>query len=176
MHQGGTMKNKYLNLMSIAGFFISLDQLTKLMIYQNYKIHQSTVVIQDFFNITYVRNFGAAFGFLADSNPAFRDMFFLIIPPIALVIILAILKGVDEKNKVEIIALSCVFGGAIGNYIDRLRFGFVVDFLDFHYKDKFTYPAFNVADIAIVIGISILFLLMLLESIENHKAKQQQKG
>jgi signal peptidase II len=88
-------------------------------------------------------------------------------PPIALMIILAILRGVRETDRWTIAALSAVFGGAIGNYIDRLRYGYVIDFLDFTIvynpssipPGRFVYPSFNVADIAIVCGVAILLFL-----------------
>jgi len=72
-----------------------------------------------------------------------------------------VLRTVSDKDKIQIVALSFVFGGAIGNYIDRVRFRYVIDFLDFHFKNKYVWPAFNVADISIVTGISILILLMI---------------
>lgn len=153
------MKKKIMFLISIAGFFIALDQATKLYIHTHFQLSESITVINNFFNITYVKNPGAAFGFLASSNPFFRDAFFLIIPPVALVIIIMILRTVDSNDRIQIVALSSVFGGAIGNYIDRLRLRYVIDFLDFHYKNVYSWPAFNVADIAIVTGICILFLL-----------------
>ena len=144
-----------------------IDQLTKIYIHTHYQLGESTVVFSGFFNITYVRNFGAAFGFLAQSHPAFREIFFLSMPPIALLVILLILRGVRDNDWWQIVALSAVFGGAIGNYIDRLRFRYVIDFLDFHYLDQYTWPAFNVADSAIVGGVSLLLFLMLTEKQED---------
>ena len=125
---------------------------------------ESIPVIPGYFNFTYVRNPGAAFGFLAQSHPTFRETFFLIMPPIALVIILLILKTVPDNDLLQIVALSSVFGGAIGNYIDRLKYGYVVDFLDFHWQEKYTWPAFNIADSAIVCGVILLLILMFFEN------------
>lgn len=163
------MKQKLTLLALISGFSIAMDQATKLWIHANFYLGQSIEVIPNFFNITYVKNPGAAFGFLANSNPFFRDMFFLIIPPVALVVIYMILRTVDVKDRIQIFALSCVFGGAIGNYIDRLRLRYVIDFLDFHYQNTYSFPAFNVADISIVTGICLLFLL----SFRKHPAPTQ---
>ncbi|MFM6929839.1 MAG: signal peptidase II [Bdellovibrio sp.] len=165
------MKKKYLWLAAIAGFLVALDQVVKIYIHTHYHLGESTVVIPDFFNLTYVRNFGAAFGFLAESHPSFRELFFLSMPPIALVIILGILRGVKDNDTKQIIALSSIFGGAIGNYIDRLRFRYVIDFLDFHLYGKWSWPAFNIADMAIVGGVCLLLALMF---IENKKEKQKQ--
>ncbi|MFP5519607.1 MAG: signal peptidase II [Bdellovibrionia bacterium] len=161
------MQKKYIWLMVISGFLIALDQVTKIYIHTHFSLGESISVIPDFFNLTYVRNFGAAFGFLAETHPTFREIFFLVMPPIALIIILSILRGVDNKDTYQIFALSSIFGGAIGNYIDRIRFRYVIDFLDFHIKNKYSWPAFNVADVAIVCGVGVLLLLMFLESKKN---------
>lgn len=157
------MKIKYLILLCIAGAIVTADQAVKLYVHTHFSLHESVEVIQNFFSLTYVQNPGAAFGFLAESAPVFREIFFLSMPPIALLIILAIMRGVSEVDRWTIVSLSMVFGGAIGNYIDRLRFRYVIDFLDFYLvkdgKRVWTYPAFNIADMAIVCGVAILLFL-----------------
>ncbi|MDZ4661348.1 MAG: signal peptidase II [Pseudomonadota bacterium] len=154
---------KFVFLATIGGFIVCLDQMTKILIHTQYDLGESTTVIQGFFDITYVRNFGAAFGFLAKTHPGFRDTFFMLMPPTALMIILFILKGVEDNDKIQVVALSMVFGGAVGNYIDRLHLGYVVDFLDFYVSDTH-WPAFNVADMAIVCGVAILLVLMFFQA------------
>jgi signal peptidase II len=154
------MKLKYLILISISAALIALDQVTKLYILTHFNLGESMEVIPGFFNITYVRNFGAAFGFLAESNPQFREIFFLSVPPLALLVIISALRSLPDTDKYQIIAFSMIFGGAIGNYIDRIRFRYVVDFLDFHIQNKYVWPAFNVADSAIVCGVILLLLPM----------------
>ena len=166
------MKKKYLWLVAISGFLIAADQLVKLYIHTHFHLGESTIVIPNFFNLTYVRNFGAAFGFLAESHPSFRELFFLSMPPIALIIILAILRGVKDSDTKQIIALSSIFGGAIGNYIDRLRFRYVIDFLDFHLYNRWSWPAFNIADMAIVGGVGLLLTLMFLENKKKDKTSE----
>ena len=150
-------------LVAVAGAIVALDQMSKMYIHTQFRLSESVVVIKDYFNITYVRNPGAAFGFLAQSHPEFRDAFFLLLPPVAMLWILFILKKVPRTDKLQILALSLIFGGAIGNYIDRLRFQYVIDFLDFHLKYIYSWPAFNVADSAIVVGIGTLLLMWTLE-------------
>lgn len=162
---------KYLTLLTVSGFLICLDQATKLYIHTKFLHGESVAVINNFFNITYVRNFGAAFGFLRDANETLRTAFFLAVPPIAAVIIFFMLKSTPKKDKVSIIALSSIFGGALGNYIDRLWHGYVVDFLDFHYYDVASYPAFNVADMAIVCGISTMIILELIKMRDEARLK-----
>ncbi|AHI06985.1 hypothetical protein BDW_12425 [Bdellovibrio bacteriovorus W] len=164
------MKKKYIWLLIISTLFIAIDQVTKIYVHTHFHLGESVPVIQNFFNLTYVRNFGAAFGFLAESHPSFREIFFLAMPPIALVIILGILRGVKDNDTWQIIALSSIFGGAIGNYIDRLRFRYVIDFLDFHLYNKWSWPAFNVADMAIVGGVGLLLVMMFFENKKKESA------
>ena len=159
--KGRRVKLKYLILAAIAGAIITSDQAVKMYVHTHFQLHESIEVISGFFNLTYVRNYGAAFGFLADSHQTFREIFFLSMPPVALLIILAIFRSVNESDRWSIVSLSMVFGGAIGNYIDRLRFRYVIDFLDFHFQKAYTWPAFNIADSAIVVGVAILLFLEL---------------
>lgn len=167
------MKIKFLLLAAISGAIVAADQAVKIYVHTHFNLHESIEVVPGFFNLTYVRNEGAAFGFLAKSHPAFRDLFFLSMPPIALLIILAILRGVAESDKWTITSLSLVFGGAIGNYIDRLRFRYVIDFLDFHIQRKYTWPAFNVADMAIVGGVAILLYLEFMRTTRKNNSKSK---
>lgn len=167
------IKKKYIWLLLISGLLVAIDQLIKVYVHTNFHLGESVPVIPQFFNLTYVRNPGAAFGFLADTHPAFRELFFLIMPPIALVIILTIFNTVRENDYFQIVALSSIFGGAIGNYIDRIRFRYVIDFLDFHFYNKYSWPAFNIADMAIVGGVILLLILMLLESKNPSEEKNE---
>lgn len=153
------MKIKYLLLAAITGAIVTADQAAKMYVHTHFQLHESLEIIPNFFNLTYVRNPGAAFGLLGESHPVFREIFFLSMPPIALLIILGILRGVSSTDRWTITSLSLVFGGAIGNYIDRVRFRWVIDFLDFHISRKYTWPAFNIADMAIVGGVGILLFL-----------------
>ena len=145
-------------------FFISIilvmifDQWTKLLILAHFEYGESITMIRDFFSLTYVRNTGAAFGFLASANPAFRVPFFLAVPIVAMVILGFLYRDLPKDARWRALALGLVTGGAIGNLVDRLRLGFVVDFLDFHYKNVYYFPAFNVADSSICIGVAILLL------------------
>ncbi|MCC2678277.1 MAG: hypothetical protein K0R29_853 [Pseudobdellovibrio sp.] len=157
------LQRKYLLLMCLTGLVISLDQITKLYVHTQFALHESVPVIPGFFHITYVRNFGAAFGILGQSSASFREYFFLMIPPIACITILYILKTVRDNDLKQVLALSFIFAGALGNYIDRLQFRYVIDFLDFHYKGH-SWPAFNVSDMAIVGGVISLVFFMFRES------------
>ena len=181
MREGIVMKLKYLLLAAIAGTIVTADQLVKMYVHTHFILGESITVLQDFIAITYVRNFGAAFGLGADSHQVFRELFFLSMPPIAIIIILAILRSVAETERLTVLALSLVFGGAIGNYIDRLRFRYVIDFLDFHITREWlllrgfevdkdlVWPTFNIADISIVCGILLYLELLKFRSFKRDK-------
>ncbi len=153
------MKKKLILLSLISLVLITLDQVTKNYIVKFFEYGQSMDVIKNFFNITYVRNYGAAFGMLSQVQANIRDLFFLLMPPCAMAAILVMLKMATPQEKLRTWALCAVFAGALGNYIDRLRYGYVVDFLDFHYYGQWAWPAFNVADMSIVCGVTVLILL-----------------
>lgn len=159
-------KGKYGILVSVSLLIIAFDQWTKHLIHTKFSWGESLPLIDSFFNLTYVRNSGAAFGLLHKAPPAFRDPFFLIVPLIALVVIFYLFTRLTREQQWTTTALSLIVGGAIGNLIDRIRFGYVIDFLDFHWKEIYHYPAFNVADSCIVIGVG----MMLIQSFFRGKA------
>jgi signal peptidase II len=167
------VESKYLILATVACLIIVLDQLTKLYVHSHFGLGETVPVIQGLFHLTYVRNTGAAFGIFREMPEIFRQLFFLSMPPVAVVVILVMLRSVANDDRWQVTALSLIFGGALGNYIDRLRFGYVIDFLDFHYYQSWSYPAFNVADSAIVTGVCLLLLLMWLR---DRSAKRLQKA
>lgn len=164
------MKNKLITLSIVSLLVVALDQITKNYILHAYQYGESSDVITNFFNITYVRNYGAAFGMLSKVDASIRDTFFLLMPPFAMAVILIMLKMAPSKETIRKISLCAVFAGALGNYIDRVRFGYVVDFLDFHYYEAYAWPAFNVADMSIVCGVSSLIILELLTPADRPKA------
>lgn len=145
-------------------FWITLDQITKIYVHSTFAIGESVTVVPSFFNITFVRNFGAAFGFLATSHPIFRGIILFSAPVIAAIAILIIIKNEKYETSYPTIALSSILGGALGNFFDRVRFGFVVDYLDFHLSGKWSWPAFNFADVAIVLGVGYLLNSTFLKS------------
>lgn len=153
---------KYYILVSIVGFIVALDQLTKTAVTNNFRLGESLDIVKNFFNLTLIHNTGAAFGLLATLDPAIREPFFLIIPTLTLTAILYAFYKLSEEETASIYGLVLIVGGAIGNLIDRVRIGYVIDFLDFHWFDKYHFPAFNVADSAICIGVAVLVLNLLL--------------
>ena len=150
---GGATRYVFLALVSAAT--ILLDQATKLQIMQTIRLHESIPVIPNFFSITYIRNPGAAFGILASSSNGFRLLFFGFASLFALVLLGTIFFRLRHDDWVGQLSIAGIFGGAIGNLLDRVRFGEVIDFLDF-YIDAYHWPAFNVADAAISVGVCFL--------------------
>ncbi len=149
-------------------FFIVLsDQLTKLWILRNFNLYESLEVIPGFFSITYITNTGAAFGFLSGDYGVWRQVFFVTVGACALGFMAYTFKQFKEEGPIFAMALSLIAGGAIGNLIDRLRFGSVVDFLDF-YINKHHWPAFNVADSAITVGVGLFLLGHFTRKTDDH--------
>jgi len=138
---------------------VGLDQLTKWYISSTMPLHASYPVIDGFFNITCIRNPGAAFGFLANAAPLFRSAFLIVVSAAAIGMILWFLARDRSAGPLLITSLSLITGGAAGNLIDRVRFGNVVDFLDL-YIGAWHWPAFNVADSAISVGAVLLIVEM----------------
>ncbi|UCC65950.1 MAG: signal peptidase II [Deltaproteobacteria bacterium] len=152
------MKRKYRIFLIVFVFLLALDQVTKLFIEHYFPFHQSKEVIKGVLNITHVLNKGAAFGLMADRQGA--SFIFVIISLVAIVFILYYFRRIEEGELWTSFCLSLIFTGAVGNLIDRFRVGGVVDFLDFHYK-TWHWPAFNVADAAITVGVSLLAIKIL---------------
>lgn len=157
----------------ILFFVIVLDQFTKILTVNNFALYESLEIIPGFFNLTYLTNKGAAFGFLAGVEAAWRHYFFLILASIALVLLVVAWFRLRKEHRFYGPALALIAGGAIGNVIDRVRLGAVVDFLDF-YVAGYHWPAFNVADSAIFVGVFLFLLSNYLE--ERQKKKNTESG
>ena len=154
------MKAKYLVLLALTPLILVIDQLTKLYIDRSMHLYQSIPVIDGLFSITYLRNRGAAFSFLSDAS--WRLPFFLVATVIAVIAILAAFKKLRDDQRFAAASLTMILAGAVGNLIDRVRMGEVIDFLDVYWKSHH-WPAFNVADSAICVGVAMLALDMFRE-------------
>ena len=135
-------------------FILVADQLTKFIIDQTMPLHHSIPVIDDLFSLTYIRNTGAAFGILSGSAAAFRLPFLVLFSLLAIGFVVMMLRRLPDKETGLITALAFILGGAIGNLIDRIAYGEVIDFLDVYWSN-FHWPAFNLADSFITIGVLI---------------------
>ena len=138
------------------------DQLTKLWIVQQFQLHETLPVIPGFFNLTLLYNSGAAFGILSGLPMLWRQIFFISISVAALTALIIMQYKLGPRHILYSVSFSLISGGALGNMIDRLRWGKVVDFLDF-YIGKYHWPAFNVADCGITVGIALFLLLQFWE-------------
>lgn len=162
------IKLKYLILFFLTTGIILSDQYTKALVVEKFRLGETLPIISDLFNLTYIQNKGAAFGLMAQANPAIRVPFFIIVPLVALGSIGYVFRKIPDRDIKLAIALSLVIGGAIGNLIDRLQLGYVVDFLDFHWKWAYHFPAFNVADSAICVGVGVIILDIILQGTQVH--------
>ena len=152
-----TRGSRYALLALIAVTVIILDQATKYWITQSMRLHESIPIIPNLFSFTYIRNPGAAFGLLAGSSNVFRTIFFGVTSLFALALLGTILVRLPHKDWIGQLSIAGILGGAVGNLIDRTRFGSVVDFVDVYFRG-WHWPAFNVADSAITVGVALLAL------------------
>ena len=159
---------KYSWLVVISTIVVIIDQYTKLIVAKNFFLGESVPVIKDFFHLTYVQNTGAAFGMLGKLPEWIRVPFFVSVPIIALIFVAYYYHKTSEKQKLMLISFSLIAGGAIGNLIDRARLNYVIDFFHFFIKE-WSFAVFNVADMAITIGVGLVMLLM---GIEEYKQKK----
>ncbi len=146
------------SIITVAG--LAADQATKLLVDSKMTLYQSIPLIDGFFSLTYLRNKGAAFSFLA--NASWRLPFFIIITIVAAIVILVAMKRLRDDQRLAQVSFSMIFCGAIGNLIDRVRLGEVIDFLDV-YIGTSHWPAFNVADSLITVGVALVALDMFRE-------------
>ena len=154
------LRKKNILFLAITVLVVLLDQATKVWILATLRPHEGFPLIDGFFSIVHERNPGAAFGFLAGAPPLFRSIFFLAVTVAAIVLILHYLRVSRIEKPSLVSALALILAGAVGNLIDRIRFGEVVDFLDV-YIGSHHWPAFNVADSAITVGAGVLMAVLL---------------
>ncbi len=155
---------KWLALSLLA---VVLDQASKWAVDSSMQLYQSIPLVP-YFNLTYVRNTGAAFSFLSEAG-GWQRWFFAGLAIVISIVIAVWLARLKQHETLLAVALSLVLGGAIGNLIDRLAYGYVIDFLDVYYQ-TWHWPAFNIADSAITLGV----VLMLLESFGLVGSKQSE--
>jgi len=137
----------------LAVVVLALDQLTKLAIMDNLAAYRDVIPLTGFFNLVHVHNTGAAFSLFAD-QPGWQQTFFVVLALVAAGVILYLLRK-TRGQPLFCAALALILGGAVGNLVDRVRYGHVIDFLDF-YLGTWHWPAFNVADSAITVGAALL--------------------
>ena len=145
------MDKKYILVFSISLFVALLDQLTKFFIRKNFQLNESIPIIKNIFHFTYVTNSGSAFGLFKNLNLFFTFFAMMVI----IAIFYCLQRKINEKERFLQIAVGLLLGGTIGNLVDRLSYGHVVDFIDFR-----IWPVFNVADSAVTTSIILLIVLL----------------
>ena len=152
------MKRRYRLIGLAAAAVFVLDQLTKVWIQQAIPVwEKGFTVIPGFFDIVHVLNRGAAFGFLNRHDIDWQRPFFIVVSILAVGLIATLARSKDDDGPFYVYGLGLILGGALGNLVDRVRLGVVVDFLDF-YVGEWHWPAFNVADMGICIGAGALLV------------------
>ena len=157
-----SMMRRYVVLGFVVLAIIVVDQITKAYIDGSMYLHESIPIIPGYFNLTYIRNPGAAFGIMGTMSSGFRIIFFFLTSVLAMGLLITIFIRLDPGDWWGQLTIASSFGGAIGNFIDRLQYGEVIDFLDV-YINGYHWPAFNVADSAISVGVCSLLLLFAFE-------------
>ncbi len=147
-------------LAGIAGTVVILDQLSKAVVRFSLPLYQSVPVISGFFSLTHIENPGGAFGFLAGYQSSLQRLFFLIGTLVAVGVLIYLYRKIPVTYSLLAAGLALIMGGALGNLMDRIRFGKVTDFLDF-FIGHVHWPAFNVADSAVTVG-GVIFIYHLI--------------
>lgn len=160
---------KRVHYLSLSLLVILADAVSKWIVATTIDLHESVAIIPDIFQIVHVRNTGAAFGIGANTDSRLVPLLLNAGALTVFFVVVAYAFRAAVTNRMLQVGLHLILGGAIGNLIDRFRFGYVVDFLDFSLRDHH-WPAFNVADSAICIGIALLFLDMRRKPEENAAA------
>jgi signal peptidase II len=154
------VRRKWQLVVAWVAAIVVVDQLTKAIVDRLMPLHHSIPIIDGLFSLTYIRNTGAAFGIFSGAHEVFRLPFLIGVSILAIGFIVVMLKRLRLGETGLATALAFILGGAIGNLIDRVIYGEVIDFLDVYWK-QYHWPAFNVADSFITIGVTItLFYLI----------------
>jgi signal peptidase II len=148
-------------LLAILVAVVCLDQATKAWVKRSIDLHEFRPVVEGFLSLSHVQNRGAAFGILSDADLPYQSAVFSVVSLLALVAIAIYAMRLPVTARLPRVALSLVLGGAVGNLIDRVRLGYVVDFIHVYWKHH-QWPDFNMADSAISVGVALLLLDMFL--------------
>ena len=156
-------------LTGVSMLVIALDQFTKFLVLESLQLNQSITIWPDYFYFTYIQNRGTAFGFMSDMDPVIRLPFFVTITVAAAFIVYSYQRVIKEENLLSRVALGLVWGGALGNLVDRLVYGKVIDFIDVRYDD-FHWFVFNVADSFITVGLLYLVFEIVIKRRQKNNA------
>jgi signal peptidase II len=141
----------------IAGVIVALDQVTKALVDDFMTLHESRTIVEGLVRLTYVQNRGAAFGILSEAGLPYQSLMFSVVSLLALLAIALYAWRMPVQSRLPQTALAMVMGGAVGNLLDRARLGYVIDYVDMYWGPHH-WPAFNVADSAITVGVTLLVI------------------
>lgn len=150
----------------IFTLILIIDQATKYLAVERLMGNPPVVIIDNFFQLNYVENYGAAFGILQN-----KQLFFIVITIIIIAGIIIFMKVNNKLSKMMNISLVLILSGAVGNLIDRIRLGYVIDFIDVKFGSLYDYPVFNIADSSIVVATIIVAYLVLFDKYETPSKK-----
>ncbi|MCP4716226.1 MAG: signal peptidase II [Deltaproteobacteria bacterium] len=162
-------KTKYYLVLLVAALVTGLDQLTKVIVCKTIPLYGRIEVLADFFNLIHIRNSGIAFGLFKQFGSQFKVLSLICISLVSLIVIGYLITQIKQNDRLQTAGLALILGGAIGNLIDRFRLGEVIDFLDVHWQNAYHWPAFNVADSAITVGIVIMIYCELFKGRHHHE-------
>lgn len=156
----------------LSAFLLCLffDQSTKYLVVEHIHFGDERPVIEGFFSLTHVRNPGAAFGLFASAPERIRLTFFIGISAVAVAIVISFFRKLAPGDRLSALALGLILGGALGNLVDRIRYGEVVDFLHFRLWKGYSWPDFNLGDSFIVVGVGLLVLELLATEGDEERA------
>lgn len=163
-------KRLFFTSLLVSLLIIVADQIVKHWFNNNFLMYQQLVVIPDFFSFTLAYNKGAAFSFLSSAG-GWQRWFFMAIAAGVSAVLIGWLARLEGKQKMQAVALTLILGGAVGNLVDRIFLGHVVDFILVHYKREWFFPAFNIADIGITVGAGLMILDMILHPESKKSSK-----
>ncbi len=154
------MKRRYLILFSLSGLVLCCDQLSKHLVRTLYSVGDKKALLPPLIDMFYARNNGFAFGLLQRAPSTLQEVFFVGVPAFAMILIILIFIKLQDNQMLTSIALTTILGGAVGNLLDRLHFGYVVDFISIHFG-SYRLPPFNIADASIIAGVLLMFVSQL---------------
>ena len=159
----------------LSAFIVVTDQITKWLVRQRLELHEYREVVSGLLSLSHVRNRGAAFGILSDADLPYQSALFVALSLVALGAIVLYARRLPQTAYLPQTALALILGGALGNLIDRVRFGYVTDFVHIYWK-HYSWPDFNVADSAITVGVCLLLLDMLFSPAHETEAEPRPKA
>jgi signal peptidase II len=163
---------KYRMLLVIAPLIVIFDQVTKILILKLVPLHKSLTVIPGFLNITHIQNAGVAFGIFSQKSSNMKQLLLMAASLMAVCLIFYFYHKSAQESRIMMASFALIFGGAVGNFIDRARIGRVVDFIDVYIGDMH-WPSFNVADSAISVGVVVLMFFVIFKKPELFSDREE---